>query len=230
MLLSQIKAVFFDAVGTLVHPNPPAPLVYAQVGRRYGSNLSAETIRGRFTAAFGEEEAIDQRDGLRTSEERERRRWRHIVARVLDDVADPAGCFMELYGHFSRPDAWRLEPGVGPAIEALAWRGLALGLASNYDERLRTVAAGLAELRPFRHLVISSEVGWRKPAPEFFAGLCRIAGLPTGQILYVGDDLANDYEGARAVGLRTILFDPERQAPPGVERITKLDELVVDKE
>jgi putative hydrolase of the HAD superfamily len=82
-------------------------------------------------------------------------------------------------------------------------------MASNYDARLRSVAAGLPELRPLRHLVISSEVGWRKPAPEFFAALCERTGLAPGAILFVGDDPANDYDGATAAGLRAVLVGEE---------------------
>ena len=39
-LLGDARAVFFDAVGTLLHPDPSAAEVYAGVGRRYGSRLS----------------------------------------------------------------------------------------------------------------------------------------------------------------------------------------------
>jgi putative hydrolase of the HAD superfamily len=225
-LFRGVRAVFFDAVGTLIHPDPPAALIYAEVGRRHGSQLSAEAIQERFGAAFAREEALDQRDGLRTGEERELRRWRDIVAAVLDDVTDPAGCFRELYLYFRSPAAWRLESGAERVVAELTRRGLSLGLASNYDGRLRSVAEGLAGLGAFRHRVISSEVGWRKPAPGFFAALCRSAGLPAGQILHVGDDFANDYQGAVAAGLRAVLFDPRRRAPPGVPRVTRLDELV----
>src|SRR5258707_6538414 len=83
-ILQDIRAVVFDAVGTVIHPNPPAPVVYAEVGRRFGSRLAVPVITRRFRDAFQEEEALDVRLGFRTSEQRERERWRRIVARVLD--------------------------------------------------------------------------------------------------------------------------------------------------
>jgi putative hydrolase of the HAD superfamily len=88
------------------------------------------------------------------------------------------------------------------------------------------VAAGRPELAALRHLVISSEVGWRKPAAPFFAQLTECAGLPAEQILVVGDDRDNDHDGARSAGLQAILFDPRRQGDPGVLRITHLSELL----
>src|SRR5579884_3522174 len=99
MLPPGVRAVFFDAVGTLIHPEPPAGAVYAAVGRAAGSRLDPAAIAARFQAAFRAEEAADLRHGLRTSPGREVERWRHIVATVLDDVRDPEGCFRELWAH-----------------------------------------------------------------------------------------------------------------------------------
>jgi putative hydrolase of the HAD superfamily len=217
-----VDAVFFDAVGTLIHPEPPAAVVYAAVGRRFGSRLTVPDIAARFARAFGRQEEADRRAGLRTSEEREVRRWREIVADVLDDATDPENCFRELYQHFARPKAWRCEPGTAEVLKGLAGRGLELGLASNYDLRLRSVLAGLPALQVARHTVISSQVGWRKPAPEFFAAVCRVVGLPAGRILFVGDDRHNDYDGARAAGLGAVLYDPGGREPDVPYRIRSL--------
>ena len=226
MLLSGIQAVVFDAVGTLIHPAPPAPLVYAAVAARYGSTLPPQVIAERFIAAFVREEEIDRATGLHTSEDRERARWRRIVGQVLDDVTDPNACFRELYDHFSRPDAWRCEAEALVTLEQLTDRGFTLGLASNYDARLHTVLEGLPMLWTITHVVISSEVGWRKPAPAFFARVCHELALPAEQILYVGDDLSNDYAAAAAAGMRAVLFDPEYRAPAHVARVGRLAELL----
>jgi putative hydrolase of the HAD superfamily len=212
MLLQGVRAVVFDAVGTLLHPCPPAVEVYAQVGRRFGSRLTSAEIASRFRRALDHEERVDQAAAQQTSEGREWQRWRQIVASVFTDVANGDACFQELYEHFGRPTAWGCEPDTAATLEVLAQRGYALGLASNYDHRLRLVAAGLAELKPLQHLIISSEVGWRKPAPQFFTAVCHSLQLPANQILFLGDDLVNDYEGARAAGLQAVLFSRAKQS------------------
>ncbi len=221
-----IRAVALDAVGTLIHPDPAAGDVYAAVARRQGSRLTLEEIRTRFVAAFAEQERLDVQHGLATSEERERRRWQTIVAQVLDDVRDPAGCFAELYDHFARPTAWRCEPGTAPLLARLRDAGYALAIASNYDHRLRPVIAGIADLAPIETVVISSEVGWRKPAPAFFAHLAASLRLPPNRVLYVGDDFANDFAGGRQAGMPVMLFDPHGRRPElAHDRIGALAEL-----
>lgn len=227
-LLHGVRAVVFDAVGTVIHPRIRAPSVYAEVGRRFGSKRTAGEVAARFSAAFAREEAVDHANGLRTSEAREIERWQHIVAETLDDVADQESCFRELFQHFSRPEAWFCEADAAATLEALAHKGYSLGLASNYDRRLRSVVAGLAALRPLQHLGISSEMGWRKPAPQFFVALCRAFDLPPASILYVGDDPANDYDGARAAGLHALLFDPQaKNSQREVTAIATLGEMIV---
>ncbi len=207
MPFPSVRAVFFDAVGTLIHPDPSPAVVYAAVGRRRGSRLTADDIAPRFRAAFRAEEELDRAAGWRTGPAREEERWRRIVGTVLDDVTDPEACFRELWEYFGRPTAWRCEPGLEAVLSELTARGLAVGVASNFDGRLRSVLAGLAPLRSVWRLVISAEVGWRKPAPEYFAALRQVTGQAGEQILLVGDDLLNDYEGARAAGLRALLLD-----------------------
>src|SRR5207248_8504366 len=139
MLPRGVRAVFFDAVGTLIYPDPPAPAVYAAVGRRHGSRLTATEIASRFPLAFYRTLEEDERNGLRTGEARELRRWQGIVAAVLDDVTNGLACFQELFAHFARPEAWNCVAGVGAVLAELARRGYRLGIASNYDGRLRRV-------------------------------------------------------------------------------------------
>jgi putative hydrolase of the HAD superfamily len=226
MIPSGIRAIFFDAVGTLIHPEPPAAAVYAAVGHRYGSRLTEPEIVARFLAAFARQEARDMGAGLRTSEERERQRWRDIVGEVLDDVSDKERCFEELFSHFGRPEAWRGEPGLGNVLNDLG-HSYVLGVASNYDARLHSVLRGLPQFRRVQHIIISSEVGWRKPAPQFFEALCERVGLRPGEMLFVGDDPVNDYGGATAAGLSAVLIEKRGAGTARIAR-TLLEHLTGD--
>ncbi len=223
---TAIHAVFLDAVGTLLHPDPPAAQVYFEVGRRHGSRLDASVVAQRFAHAFRRQDEADHATGLRTDEAHEEARWRAIVAEVLSDVSDAEACFVQLHQHFAQPQSWACAPGTAQTLATLSDQGYQLGIASNFDSRLRRVATGIDALRPLRHLVISTEVGWRKPAPAFFVELCRRTGLLPQQILFLGDDAVNDYQGARAAGLQALLLDPDHRCPVGPEaRLRSLSEL-----
>jgi putative hydrolase of the HAD superfamily len=228
MHLSGVKAIVFDAVGTLIHPDPPAALVYAAVGADFGCHLTAEVVALKFEVAFQQEDEIDRQAGYRTSEQREYDRWRRIVAQVLDGVADQEACFRVLFDHFSQPRSWRCEKGLDALFLQLRRHGFHLAMASNYDRRLRQVAAGLPPLDMLDPLFISSEAGYRKPAPEFFTLLCQQLALPAQHVLYVGDDPANDYAGAQAAGLHAILFDPNSKSPAVPLRLHCLGDLLKD--
>ena len=223
----QARAVLFDAVGTLLHPEPPAPVAYARTAARYGLDLSPAEVRGRFVAAYRDEEAADAGGEWLTSEARERERWHRIVTRTLAGVSDPDAVYASLFDHFAKPSAWRLDPGVERALNALRHRGLLLGVGSNYDERLWPVLSGFPELRPLLDRVfISAAVGVRKPGAGFFrAAVATVACAPAG-VLFVGDDLENDYAGATAAGLPALLLDPDGRHPEVPHRIASLGDLV----
>lgn len=205
-----VRAVFFDAVGTLIFPDPSAPIVYQEVARRQGLDLSSEEVRARFLRAYRAEEDADRLSGWITSEEREVARWRRIVSETLAGVSDSEACFQELFERFSRPTAWRVNTDAGFVFARLLDHGVILGLGSNYDSRLHSVIEGFAALAPLRErVVISAEVGYRKPAREFFDEIVRFAGWEPAEVLFVGDDVANDYEGAIAAGLSGVFLHAE---------------------
>ncbi|MFO0877168.1 MAG: HAD-IA family hydrolase [Gemmataceae bacterium] len=223
--LTGLRAILFDAVGTLIHPEPSAGAAYALYGQRFGSRLEGSVIRRRFAEAFAAEETYDATQAHRTDERRELERWQRIVRCVLDDVSEVQTCFDALYQHFAKPTAWRIEPGAGDLLRQLQQRGYLVGLASNFDHRLREVIAGLAGLPPMTHLFISSEVGWKKPAVQFFDCACRAIELPPQQVLMVGDDVENDVEGATRAGMRALLLDPTH-ASGDADRLVRLEDLL----
>ena len=85
-----------------------------------------------------------------------------------------------------------------------------LGIISNWDERLRPLLDQL-ELTPFFDvIVVSTEVGCCKPAPEIFRDTLRLLKLPAGQVLHVGDSEAEDIVGATKVGMRAVIRQTSR--------------------
>ncbi|MBW3540484.1 MAG: HAD family hydrolase [Planctomycetes bacterium] len=213
----SIRCIAFDAVGTLIEPHPPVAVAYAHVGRRYGSRLSEPEIADRFRAAF----AAHQRPtgdvrgfSERPTEAEEREWWRNVVRQVIDDARDPEACFEDLFAHFASPHAWRCFPDVAAGLRRLKAAGRLLAVASNFDGRLNRLCDDLPELAPLDLRVISSEVGCRKPSPEFYASLVERAGCDASEVLMVGDDVANDVAAACDAGLHAVHLDRRAAADP----------------
>ena len=123
-------------------------------------------------------------------------------------------CFEALFQHFADPAHWRCYDDVAETLHALQASGLKIVLASNFDQRLHAVCDGLPELSPASQRIISSEVGWRKPARQFFEIVCQRTACAPEEVLFVGDDALNDIQGATMAGMPAAWID-RRHEPPG---------------
>jgi FMN phosphatase YigB (HAD superfamily) len=108
-----------------------------------------------------------------------------------------------------------------PCFEALRDRGLRLGAAGNMYAHHENFLRGHVDF------VGSSERwGVEKPAEGFFARVVEEAGVPAGEILYVGDRVDNDVVPALAAGLRAVRIrrgaHAHVESPPGTITIDSL--------
>jgi len=225
-----ILGIVFDAVGTLIRPDPSVAEAYAATAARQGVRLQPDVVRSRFQVHFENDEVRGNGGALSTDEATERRRWRKIVMGVLPEIPHADRAFDELWEHFSTPGSWRCFADVAPALRALAAQGLTVCVGSNFDGRLRRVVQGLPELADcVDSLVISSEVGFRKPHPSFYHAACARLALPPERVLCVGDDLENDVRGAIRAGLSGMLVDRAARAPDDLPHVPNLTALVQSK-
>jgi putative hydrolase of the HAD superfamily len=201
--------VIFDAVGTLITPEPSVAEAYAAIGRRFGVDLPLDTVRQAFRQAFAASETAcftPERLGC-TSEAEEHRRWEWIVESVLPGVNDRDETFRELWDHFARPSAWRCYEDVAPTLAALQTAGIRVAIASNFDARLADVCRGFPELQTIERQFVSSQLGYRKPDPRFYAAVCAELGVAPSELLMLGDDHRCDVLGPQAAGWDARLID-----------------------
>ena len=209
---SNIRVVAFDAVGTLIYAEPSVTATYCRILNELSGRPVDEThVRTVLGMRLAERSSHED---LRTNEASERRFWYDLIAELVPDADRVDACFHTLYVHFGLASNWRCYDDVAATLTGLKTAGLQLVLASNFDERLNTVSAGLDELGEISRIIISSEIGWRKPAPEFFDIVCRQTDCRPDEILFVGDDLLNDVHGAKQAGMATAWIDRKGQ-PPG---------------
>lgn len=229
------KAVLFDAGNTLLRVRGTVGRIYAAVAGRFGPVPDPSALEGRFQRVFAE-----RRGGFLAgvsrphSAAREKEWWRGVVTQVFRDagafgpVRDCFPAFFDaLYAEFELPRHWRLFPDVRPCLDALARRRVPVAVVSNWDSRLHPVLRGLGIAGRLRFVLTSAEFGAEKPAVEIFQEGARRLGLAPAQVLHVGDHPDDDYRGARAAGLQSLLLVRGGAPPPaGVEWVADLYEVV----
>jgi putative hydrolase of the HAD superfamily len=75
--------------------------------------------------------------------------------------------------------------------------------------------AGIGKV--FSHSVFSSDFRWIKPSPFIFQEALRGMKAQTQEILFIGDNVERDMEGAKNVGLATAWVTPRTNSHPNVD-------------
>lgn len=226
-----IKAVFFDAAGTLIKPARRVGESYAAIAAKHGKNVLPSDITERFRVCFDLAPRLAFPDANETSiGAMERNWWKQLVARVFEPWSPFDGFdnyFAELFAYFAEPQAWALYPEVPETLLALKDRGLSLSVISNFDSRLVNILNGLGVGSWFEHIFVSSRVGFAKPDERIFNVALKQHGLKPENAFHVGDSVINDLQGANNAGLRGILVDRDAAAPTAdPQRVANLQSIV----
>ena len=67
----------------------------------------------------------------------------------------------------------------------------------------------------FHFVVNAAEAKALKPEPAIFQRALELAGVSAAQAVHVGDDPVRDVQGAAAIGMRTVWFNPGDAPWPG---------------
>ena len=211
----MLKAIFFDAVGTLFRLTKTVGDHYAYVGREVGLDLNPQNLERAFHAAW---EKMPQRaaiDGPRENDDKGW--WRELVDLVLEQAApalsefDRDNFFEIAYEHFAEAGVWEIYPEVPGVLEQLR-RRFQLAVISNFDGRLRFILQHLGISKFFSHVFISSELGADKPDPEIYRRALKLIDRKPTEVLHVGDDSQRDWEAASAAGLSVFRLDRPRNS------------------
>lgn len=229
-----IKAIFFDAAGTLIKTARPVGESYAAVAQKYGLSVPSEEITKRFRVCFSSAPPLAFPGApAENLEKLEREWWKEVVRRIFEpwETFDRFDAyFSELFTYFSTAEAWSLYPEVASVLSDLRKRPLVLEVISNFDSRLLGILAGLGIASCFHSIVVSSRIGFAKPAPEIFHAALRLHRLKAVETLHVGDSPDKDAAGAASAGLRGVLLDRNGKAAsdflPSIRSLNELLPLV----
>ena len=211
----MIRAILFDAAGTLFFLTKTVGDHYAYVGREVGLNLDAQQLERAFHSAWQQMPRRSAIDGPRENDDKGW--WRELVGCVFDQVAPSVGeldrdnFFEVAYEHFAEAGGWELYPEVPEVLEQLRLR-FQLAVISNFDGRLRLILQNLGISKYFSHVFISSELGADKPDPEIFRRAVNVMHLDANEVLHVGDDPERDWKAAAAAGVSVFRLNRPRNS------------------
>ena len=189
------RAVFLDALGTLVELEPPWISLRDMVPSEVSDEQLVEALKAEM--AYYKEHAHEGHDEASLAELRER--CAAIVSHKLgmDVGVDELVAAIRFSAY---PDAV-------PALSTLRDRELRLVAVSNWDCSLPRVLEGCGLGEMLDGTITSAEAGARKPDPAIFEQALELAGCDASEALHVGDTAEEDVEGASAAGIRSLLID-----------------------
>lgn len=219
--MAELKAVLFDVDFTLARPGPElGPEGYVRAGERHGLRLEPTRYEAARDAAL-----VDLRRHPELEHDDEI--WFRFTERIVRGMggdADPAyDCAVEITRGWERHENFDIYDDVPDALAALRADGLRIGLVSNSSRDVYDFARhhGLdvdAGISSFYH-------GRTKPHASIFRAVLDLLGTEPAEAAMVGDTIADDIDGARALGMQAILLDRQGLNPDFKPRAESLREL-----
>lgn len=207
------KVIFLDAVGTLFGIKGSVGKAYADIARQFGVTVSDEAVNAAFFNSFATAPPpIFPGVKLEDIPKYEYEWWQLIALEtfqqvgVVDRFADFSQFFEQLYNYFATAEPWVLYNDVIPTLERWHKRKIELGIISNFDSRLYLVLESLNLMDFFTSITISTEVSAAKPDKKIFLESLDKHDFLSKDAWHIGDSFKEDYQGAKAAGLRAILI------------------------
>jgi putative hydrolase of the HAD superfamily len=211
----MVRAVFLDALGTLVELEPPWLALREQVPVEVSDERLMAAMRAEMS--YYREHSHEGRDRDSLADLRER--CATLVSRELGTEIS-AQQLVDSIRFTAYPDA-------DPALRGLRDRGARLVAVSNWDCSLPAVLEGCGLAGHLDGTVTSAETGACKPDPAIFARALELVGCEPADALHVGDTPQEDVAGARAAGIRPLLLD--RAGDGDISSLAEIEEHLEDE-
>jgi putative hydrolase of the HAD superfamily len=213
----MLRAVVFDVDFTLAKPGPDlGPEGYRRLGERFGLTLDPTLYDAARAAAVGE---LKRHPELDHDEEI----WVLFTERIIQGMGGAGStydCAVEMTRAWQHAHHFELYEDALPTLDALRDRGLRIGLLSNTS---RDLDAFVAHHRLTVDAALTSHAhGKTKPHETIFRAMLTRLDVAPAEAAMVGDQLEDDVDGARAVGMHAVLVDREGRYADVPDRLDDL--------
>ncbi|MFA5861474.1 MAG: HAD family hydrolase [Candidatus Thermoplasmatota archaeon] len=215
----SVKAILFDAFGTVIHAEPEWESLRAECLTIVHGTWSGRAIpMNRFLVAY---EAARAHQHVRAAQGLEEFDFAQRFERTIlacgaapRDASEWGPIAAEKYHRFQQALIHAYDQ-PAPTLVRLHEAGYKMALVSNYAHVgvLEDALTRLGIRKPFDALIASGEVGFMKPHPAVFDAALRALGERAQDAVMIGDSLANDVIGARKLGMRAIWAPYPRVRP-----------------
>ncbi|XP_022110783.1 haloacid dehalogenase-like hydrolase domain-containing protein 3 isoform X2 [Acanthaster planci] len=184
---------------------------YSRVALQHGVTLDPLVIDKAFHNALKEQRAKHPNYGIHAGMSSSTW-WCEVIRRTFvtcgyTDRETVSKIASTLYEDFKKPLTWFVFPEVKSSLTSLNRLGACLGVISNCDERLVDVLQAMNLANNFAFILLSVFTGHQKPGAEMFQMAMERLNVRPEECLHVGDNVQQDYEGARAVGMAAVVLD-----------------------
>jgi putative hydrolase of the HAD superfamily len=215
--MSAPRCLFFDLDHTLWDYETNSDLTLDQLFEHHGLRERGVPAAADFRMKFREvnrklwdlyDRGIIHRDVIR------KERFREILQHF---GAEDRGLSLTLSDHYLAecPRKRNLMPGAIEVLELLSAKYPLTVVTNGFEEvqKMKMESSGLT--RYFTHVVTSERAQARKPAVEIFCFALEQNGIEAGETAMIGDNLLTDIAGARASGIESVYYNPERVSHNG---------------
>jgi HAD superfamily hydrolase (TIGR01549 family) len=216
--LMPLRAVLFDVDFTLCRPGPELSADrYARIAARHGVTLDTSRYNEARDAAVLN---LKRHPELLHDESIWHRFTEEIFVGMGGPEAVASECATEVEHGWGVSENFELYEDVLPVLDELRRAELRIAVVSN---GIRDLTEFVAHHRLDVDAIVDSRSHGRvKPHPTIFQAALDSLRVPAVDAVMVGDSLEEDFEGARALGMRAILIDREERHPDVDERLTDL--------
>ena len=203
--------VVFDVGGTLIHFNhEKMARYYAAAAAERGTPVATAQIHAVLTQLEQELPTLSKQRALSLEKESGKSFWDDFYAegfRRLGIEGDVSRAVTEIRDRFQRGEFETVFDDTLTALNELAARKVPMGIVSNFSPNLEDVMRQQGIHDYFQFFIVSAIAGVEKPDPKIFDLAVDAAHRPRPEIVYVGDSIFHDMDGARGAGLAGILID-----------------------